>query len=148
MKRKSKKDLVIIDKCLNGITGLESCSCFSNSIFFNIENIGLKENASDRKILDKTIKIKESGEYNNVSIITKDKGRDGDKTLRGGYKNISIIYLGFHNISKIPSNFRIKNLESISGYNVRIYKDKIEKTKFKKYGKEQITHTKFLKNKK
>ena len=150
MKIKSKKDAVIIDKCLDGLTGLNSIGLFSNSVILKLRDINLSENAKDSEILEKAILLKNTGDYEQVSILTTDKGRDGDKTFRKFYKGISIIYLKQSNYEKIKETLRksnIKNLKSISGLNVRIYGDKIEKTGFAKYDKSQKTHIKYLKPK-
>jgi len=147
---KEKNDLVILDYCLSGITGLDQLPLFKNSKIVRLQDLGLNQNSLDKEIIDKAIVLAESNEYLSVSILTEDKGRDGDKNLTTPHKKIVIIYCSHKNlIEKIKDSYSsIKNLSQWTGHYVEIYDVEVRKTKFPKYDQTIQTKIEHLKNKK
>jgi len=156
MKIKSKSDLVIIDNSSDinnndDITELKSLKAFSNATVCKLTNgnIGLSASTKDPTILETAKQLSKTGNYRTITIITQDKGRDGNDTFKKGYTDIGIIYHSQNAkvVKIIKENLIINDLKSISGYLVEISPEVVKKTKCPKYGKTQQTHIKRIKKK-
>lgn len=146
--KESKEDLVILDQCLDGITGLEQINLFKNSKIIRLIDIDLKENSSDSEILEKAKLIARSGEYLSVTILTADKGGDNDKTFTDPQKDVSIICCSYINIVEKFKNSGLKSLSQWKDHRVEVYEHEVRKTKVPKYGKSQQTKIENITNKK
>lgn len=156
MKRKSKNDLVIIDNSSDvnnndNITELKSLKAFSNATVCKLTNrsVGLSASTKDPTILETAKQLSKTGNYRTITIITQDKGRDGDDTFKKKYIGIGIIY---HSqsakvVKTIKENSIINDLKSISGYLIEISPEMVKKTKCSKDGETQQTHIKRIKKK-
>jgi len=158
MKIKSKNDLVIIDNSSNvnssdSITELKSLKAFSNATICKLtdSDVGLSmgTKTEDSIILKKAEQLSKTGNYRTITIITQDKGKDGDVTFKKAYKNIGIIYHSQNTkvAEMIKENLIVNDLKSISGYLVEVSPKMVKKTKYPKYGKTQQTHIKRIKEK-
>lgn len=147
MKRKrNKPNLVILDKNFpnNITTELKELKAFCNATFRRItdKGVGLPETSEDSEIVQKAQQIYSSKIYESVTVMTSDKGRDGDDTFRKAHKDIGIIRTGYKEIIQKLKSSKIRNLSSLSGWFCKIFPDRTEKTKYAKYESMQQTHVK------
>lgn len=146
VKRQNKQDLLILDECSTlSSEQRKNIRAFSNAkiVRTNDEIIGLTQGTQDSEIVQKAIELRDTYKYRTITILTEDRGGDGDETLQTGYKGIGIINVKNKNIINIGSV--IRDLHSVSGYLVKIDPGKATKKKYKKFWGTPIIHTKKIK---
>lgn len=145
VKQQNKPDLLILDECSTlSPEQIKNIRAISNAkiVRTNDEIIGLTQGTQDSQIVKKAIELHNSGEYRTTTILTQDRGGDGDETFQTAYKDIGIISVKNKNIDKIKSV--IRDFRSVSGYLVKIDPVKMTKKKYKKNYGNSIIHTKKL----
>jgi hypothetical protein len=133
----TKKDLVVFDNCTATID-LSELSAFSNATVLRSTEIGLPHDAKDSDILKELTKDSLSDEYRTITIITQDKGGDGDTTFTTPYDKIAIIYSRNENLVEKIKKSGINDLKSIKGWYVKLYLNEVIKIKQSKYKKQKI----------
>jgi len=145
-KQQNKQDLLILDQCSTVLPEeIKNTKALLNAkiVRTTSEVIGLTQTTQDSEIVKKAIDLYDTNEYRTITILTADRGHDGDTTFQTAYKNIGIISVKNKNINKIKSI--IRDFSSVSGYLVKIDPRKMIKKKYKKFDKTSTIHIKKIK---